>query len=665
MLNSIKLPARRGPRALLGLVALACAAAVATAVSGHAAHPQLQHLATAAVLGAVSAIAWRVVTVGTDRLAWGLLGVAGACWGGADVVYAVFFAGLDSPPAPSVADVLWLAYYPFAIAGVALLVRGRLGRVPDSYWLDAALGVAAAGAVAATVSADLIAETSGPTRLASLVAVGYPVGDFLTLLLIVGAMIVCRAWSSASWMLLAASLGLGVAADTAYLVGVGPGTSAAGDLLALGLPLGALLLALGAWQPEAAKPAAEAGPDRWSALAICGFFGLVAIVLLVIDHFQRLPVAAVALASVSLLVLIARLVAVFRENFDILDLKHEEAMTDTLTGLGNRRAVLADLERGAETDAVPAALCLFDLNGFKGYNDLFGHPAGDLLLARLAGRLAEAASSVGGVAYRLGGDEFCVIVPLAGGSTEEIAIRAAAALRERGDGFGVSAAWGAAELPCAGGAEEALRRADQQMYAQKNGSRPTAARQTVDVLLAAVRERAPDLGDHVNGVAELAVSIAGRFDLARHEVECVRLAAELHDIGKIAVPDAILLKAGPLDHEEWSFMHRHTIIGERILLAAPDLRDVSPLVRSSHEHWDGSGYPDGLRGERIPLGARIVSVCDAFDAMLTRRPYSNPMSTKDSLAEISRCSGTQFDPGVVAAFNAVMDERRMLLASVS
>jgi diguanylate cyclase (GGDEF)-like protein len=658
------LPRLSPPRALIGIIGFACAGSLVAAFTGSAAHPQLQYLDTLAVAGAVAAVIWRSITVRTDRLAWAMLGAAGTCWATADIVYAVFFAGLDAPPAPSVADVLWLAYYPFAIAGISVLVHGRLARVPGAYWLDAALGMAAAGAVAATVTADLVAAAGGgPNRLATLVNVGYPVGDFLTLLLVVGAMLGCRAWRSATWMLLATSLALGVMSDTAYLVGLSD-TSMLGRVLALGLPFSALLLAMSAWRPVAQTTAVETRQRRWTVLTITAFFGLVALVLLVIDHAHRLPGSAIVLSSVAIGLLIVRLALVFRENFALVDVKHVEAMTDALTGLGNRRALQTDLGRSAAGTGEPAILGLFDLNGFKGYNDLFGHPSGDLLLSRLGGRLTEAASRLGGTAYRLGGDEFCVIVPLRGASSTEIITRSTAALREYGDGFSVEAAWGMAEIPCPGGSEAALRTADQRMYAQKNGTRPTVAQQTVDVLMAALRERTPQLGDHVDGVAEMAVAIAEKLGFTPQDVQHVHLAAELHDIGKIAIPDEILLKPGPLNAEEWRFMRRHTLIGERILLAARDLREVSPLVRSSHERWDGTGYPDGLRADEIPLGARIITVCDAFDAMLARRPYSDPMSTEESLEEVRRCSGTQFDPGVVAAFGAVMQERREVLASV-
>ena len=143
--------------------------------------------------------------------------------------------------------------------------------------------------------------------------------------------------------------------------------------------------------------------------------------------------------------------------------------------------------------------------------------------------------------------------------------------------------------------------------------------------------------------------------MAGEELDDMAQAAELHDVGKIAIPDAILAKSGPLDETEWGFMRRHTIIGERILLAAPALRSVARLVRSSHERWDGAGYPDGLCGEEIPLGARVVAACDAFDAMTTNRPYRHRIGEPAALEELRRCAGTQFDPRVVAAFARVIE----------
>jgi HD-GYP domain-containing protein (c-di-GMP phosphodiesterase class II) len=142
-------------------------------------------------------------------------------------------------------------------------------------------------------------------------------------------------------------------------------------------------------------------------------------------------------------------------------------------------------------------------------------------------------------------------------------------------------------------------------------------------------------------------------------------AASLHDVGKAAIPDEVLKKPEPLGAEEWQFMRRHTLIGERILSAAPALAQAAALVRSSHERFDGKGYPDGLAGEDIPLGARVIAACDAFDAMICGRPYRAPMSIEVALAELRRAAGTQFDPTVVDAFCAVVAEREHLSVSPS
>jgi HD-GYP domain-containing protein (c-di-GMP phosphodiesterase class II) len=141
------------------------------------------------------------------------------------------------------------------------------------------------------------------------------------------------------------------------------------------------------------------------------------------------------------------------------------------------------------------------------------------------------------------------------------------------------------------------------------------------------------------------------------EFEDLRCAAALHDVGKVAIPDAIITKPAPLTDEEWAFMRRHTLIGERILAAAPALSGAAQLVRSSHERWDGKGYPDGLAGNEILLSSRIIAVCDAFDAMISDRPYAPSQTVVEALAELRRCAGTQFDPWIVDIFEGILVDR--------
>ncbi len=204
---------------------------------------------------------------------------------------------------------------------------------------------------------------------------------------------------------------------------------------------------------------------------------------------------------------------------------------------------------------------------------------------------------------------------------------------------------------------DALRLADEAMYAQKQTGRATRRSPEQRRPAARARRAPPRLGEHVDGVAELAEAVGARLGIEGEELVQLRHAAALHDIGKVAIPDEIIAKPGPLDAEEWAFMRRHTIVGERIIAAAPALGPAARLVRSSHEAWDGGGYPDGLAGEEIALGARIIAVCDAFDAMTCARPYARARTVPEALAELRRCAGTQFDPGVVAAFEAVLAER--------
>jgi two-component system cell cycle response regulator len=179
----------------------------------------------------------------------------------------------------------------------------------------------------------------------------------------------------------------------------------------------------------------------------------------------------------------------------------------------------------------------------------------------------------------------------------------------------------------------------------------------------ALHERAPDLGEHLHDVAELVRLVAGELGVDGDELERVVRAAELHDVGKVAVPDAILGKPGPLSEAEWGFMREHTIVGDRILSAAPALEDVAKLVRSSHERYDGRGYPDRLMAEEIPLGSRIVAVCDAFHAMTSDRPYRPAVTVDDAIAELDRCAGQQFDPIVVHAFARVCSSVRGVAAA--
>jgi HD-GYP domain-containing protein (c-di-GMP phosphodiesterase class II) len=263
--------------------------------------------------------------------------------------------------------------------------------------------------------------------------------------------------------------------------------------------------------------------------------------------------------------------------------------------------------------------------------------------------------------YRVGGDEFCVLSWADPKSHAEITAAAAAALTEHGQGFSITPSYGSAVLPAdAATTTAAMTLADERMYARKSlDSRTSAGRQSADVLLKILSERNPDLGVHLTEVTALCQAVADKLGLPDEESGPLLQGASLHDVGKAAIPDEILAKPTRLDDEEWDFIRRHTLIGERILSVAPALHRASKLVRASHERFDGTGYPDKLVGDEIPLGARIIAVCDAYDAMTSERSYRAPKTPEQALVELQRCAGVQFDPEVVEAFGEAVAERSM------
>jgi HD-GYP domain-containing protein (c-di-GMP phosphodiesterase class II) len=258
----------------------------------------------------------------------------------------------------------------------------------------------------------------------------------------------------------------------------------------------------------------------------------------------------------------------------------------------------------------------------------------------------------------MGGDEFCVLLR-DGGERDEALRATSAALSDSGEGFEITSSHGIVTLPDdTPEPPAALQLADQRMYAHKDGRRASARRQARDVLLRALQERQPALSEHLRSVTEYAVAVGRAMGLDTEDLDVLARAGELHDIGKMAIPDAILQKPGPLDGDERAFLSRHPAIGDRILGAAPALRPVARIVRASHERLDGSGYPDGLAGERIPLGSRIIAVCDAYDAMVSDRAYRSALTHEQALERLREEAGDRFDPDVVGAFAAVIRSAR-------
>jgi diguanylate cyclase (GGDEF)-like protein len=360
------------------------------------------------------------------------------------------------------------------------------------------------------------------------------------------------------------------------------------------------------------------------------------------------------------------------------------ALTDPLTGLGNHRhfheRLQRDLDRAA-AEGFPLTLCLLDIDNFKTINDRFGHPVGDRVLAQAAARLRQ-----GGEAFRVGGDEFALLLPH---RDEHEGLSIAKAVIERigetceFDGTLTMSA-GVATYPQHGvERSDLVRVADSALYLAKEQGKNTvrvyrpdlielvelrrlaegpdrAARLRAAASLAhAVDARDAYTGSHSYMVGELAARVAKRMGMDSEAIELTRLAGSLHDLGKLAIPEEILRKPGPLNEAERLVLERHPQIGFR-MLESLGVEPVATWVLYHHERWDGNGYPEGKSGTDVPLGSRILFVADAYDAMTTDRVYRSRLSHERAIDELERCAGTQFDPGVVAAFKAEFDQPRHL-----
>jgi two-component system, cell cycle response regulator len=578
---------------------------------------------------------------GGDRLAWGAMAAGLLLTAVGDLIYSLQ-PDLDAVPVPSVSDPFWLAIYPCAYVAFVALVRSRVDRAPWATRLDGLAGGLAIASVLACFTVSAAVEGSaGAPLLERATNLAYPVGDLLLLGAIVSAVGLAGWRIDRMWATLLVGVFALESADLIYMI---DSEGMSGEVADAFVATAMTAIAWAATLTPGARDRRRTGRGLFVAVG----FGAVA---LAVVPLHANPVAT-GLAVAALAVVLGRAALALYENDGLLTASRVEATTDALTGLANRRRLQLDLADVLGENR-PHALVLLDLNGFKAYNDSFGHGAGDMLLARLGEALAESLGT-DGVAYRMGGDEFCVLAPLTG-DVEALSARCAGALATRGDGFTITAAHGAVLLPTEGRDPSAvLALADARMYRQKNAGRPPAAAQSADVLKAVVAERAPGLASHVLHVCELACAAAEELGIAGGELDAVRHAAALHDIGKMAIPETILDKPGALTDAEWALIRRHTLIGERILAAAPALERSARLVRWSHERVDGAGYPDGLAGEDIPLGSRIILVADAFDAMVSERSYGEVLTEAAALAELRRCAGTQFDPAVVAAFERAL-----------
>jgi len=428
----------------------------------------------AVVLGAGLACLIRASDYPREKGAWLWIGAALLSWGVAEVYWTIFIEGNASAPYPSPADIGYLAFYPLAYVGLAMLVRARAHEIKWRLWMDgliAALGTAALGTAFVF---DFVAEKATGTTLEKLTTLSYPLGDIAMLSMVVGVIALTGWRPGRTWSLLLAGLSALVIADIAYTLQSTEGALPGGEWINPIYLVAAVCLGAAVWQPAEAAEITSSHKDDRREIIVPAVFAAVMIGLFAMQYYSATGGLSTVLWAATMTAVVMRLTMSDRENHKLL----EEVRTDSLTGLGNRGRMEVELAEVCEraSSERSAMLYLFDLNGFKRYNDSFGHPAGDRLLSRLGNSL-KAMIGDDGSAYRIGGDEFCLLLTCAEDRFEAVARAGTEALTEHDRGVEVSSSWGAAAIPAeAGDPSAALQLADVRMYAQKESRRTAATR---------------------------------------------------------------------------------------------------------------------------------------------------------------------------------------------
>ncbi|MFW6229598.1 MAG: diguanylate cyclase, partial [Halanaerobium sp.] len=334
---------------------------------------------------------------------------------------------------------------------------------------------------------------------------------------------------------------------------------------------------------------------------------------------------------------------------------------DKLTDLYNRRFFEEEMERLDTNRQLPLSIIMADVNGLKIINDSYGHEVGDELLKKAADLLKKEVRDEDIVA-RQGGDEFAILLPKTKNEfAREIVNRIKANINEnKNQKVPISVALGIAtkENP-EEDIKEVLKQADDNMYQNKLTESRKSKSNIVQGLLNTLSEKSNETSEHTIRMTKLAFNFGEKLDLTNFEINRLSLLATMHDIGKSNINKKILQKPDKLNKKEWEIMKKHSEQGYKTAAASEEYTLIADEILAHHERWDGTGYPQGLKGENIPYLARIISLVDAYDVMTNDRPYSKAISREEALAEIKACAGSQFDPKLAEEFIEMMNDENL------
>ncbi|HEX6499150.1 MAG TPA: diguanylate cyclase [Micromonosporaceae bacterium] len=622
---------------------------------------------------------------GRVRRAWRMLVVSNALWLVGEVIWTLYaFLTPDGAPVPSAADAGYLLSYVVALPAllVGLGVQGWLGRTRGL--LDAALVAGAGGAIGWQLVIKPIVP--GAWDAAAVTTFIYPVFSVSIVSVLLAVLLSGRQRVPRSILVAGVAFGFAAVSDAgyAYLSALNAYTDA--SWLNVGWEAEAVLLSLGALIATRSAEGGERQPQTAGDTAILP--ALVAVLALAgLALFDLVEGGALGAATTALIVLLfmgllLRQAIAARDRTHLAQQLRLAAITDSLTGLYNRRffdQMLASEADLATRQRRPLSLILLDLDHFKEVNDTYGHSAGDAVLVEAANRLKRSLRA-DDVVSRYGGEEFIVLLPA---TDERTAVDLAERLRlelgstsvtiPSGDQVRLTASLGVATADPSHqiDVDKLVNAADKAVYQAKARGRdrvagsdlcplrelygkPRLPRELVwiaDRIDAMLSDR-----EHSAAIARWSMRTAARLGLDPATQYRTAAAARLHDIGKIGISRDLLAKPTELDESEWEQMRRHPQESARLLTEIGDRPDLAPLVAAHHERYDGTGYPEGLAGDDIPIEARIIAVCDAWSAMRTNRPYSPALTECEAREQLERSRGSRFDPNVVDAFLALVDE---------